>query len=198
MFMRWMAGYTGYFSLVCRFDALLCGALLALFLERCRRQGKPSWLGRVFGTILAPSSVTLAGILFAIRPVMGREIRISPLFLVIGLPLFSVTVTALIGLLLDRAGSAWLVGKLLRSRVLVFIGTISYTMYLVHIIAGAAVHRLFALARLRDALLAEAILSTLFTILISYASWHWVEKPLLGWKDRRFPNAPHPAEPTLS
>jgi peptidoglycan/LPS O-acetylase OafA/YrhL len=198
MLLRWMAGYTAYFSLLCRFDALLFGALLALLLEHWRHRGTPSWSGRSFAAIVTCSSVALAGILFAIRPILGREIRVSPLFLVVGLSLFSIAVAALIGLLLGRAGSSWWLGRLLRSRVLVFIGTISYTMYLVHILAGAAVHNLLALAALRLPPFVEAILATIFTILLAYASWHWLEKPLLRWKDRRFPNTPHPSEPTLS
>jgi peptidoglycan/LPS O-acetylase OafA/YrhL len=79
--------------------------------------------------------------------------------------------------------------------MLLFIGTISYTMYLVHVIAGAIVSKVAAATHTH---LPEAIIASLLTILIAYVSWHWLEKPLLRWKDRRFPNAPHPAEPTLS
>ncbi len=193
-----MAGYTAYFSLLCRFDALLFGALLALLLEHWRHRGAPSWSGRFFAAIIACSTVAVAGILLTIRPILGREIRVSPLFLVVGLSLCSIAVAALMGLLLGNAGNSWWFGRLLRSRVLVFIGTISYTMYLVHILAGAAVHNLLALAALRLPPFVEAILATIFTILVAYASWHWLEKPLLRWKDRRFPNTPHPVEPTLS
>ena len=198
MFARWMVGYIAYFSLICRFDALLFGALLALLLDHWRRRGAPSWSGRLFAAIFAISSTGIAAILFAIRPILGREIRSSPLFLVFGLSLFSIAVTASMGLLLGNAGKDWWIGRILRSRFLVFIGTISYTMYLVHILAGAAVHNLLALAALRISPFIEAILAAIFTILISYASWHWLEKPLLRWKDRRFPNSPHPAEPSLS
>jgi peptidoglycan/LPS O-acetylase OafA/YrhL len=198
MLLRWMAGYTAYFSLLSRFDALLFGALLALLFERWRHRGTPPWSGRFFAAIVACTSIAIAAILFAIRPILGREIRVSPLFLVVGLSLFSIGVAALIGLLLRNAGGNWWLGRLLRSRALVFIGTISYTMYLVHILAGAGIDSLFAVAGLRDAPVTEAMLSTLLTILISYASWHWLEKPLLRWKDRRFPNAPHPTEPVLS
>jgi peptidoglycan/LPS O-acetylase OafA/YrhL len=198
MFVRWMAGYIAYFSLLSRFDALLYGALLALLLERWRDRGTPPWSGRFFAMIVTCSSAAIAGILCAIRPILGREIRVSPLFLVIGLSLFSIAVAGLVGLLLRNAGNSWWLGRLLRSRVLVFLGTISYTMYLAHISAGAAVHNLLTLAVLRIPPIIEAIFATILTILISYASWHWLEKPLLRWKDRRFPNAPHPPEPRLS
>jgi peptidoglycan/LPS O-acetylase OafA/YrhL len=199
MLLRWMAGYIfAYFSLLCRFDALLVGALLAMLLEHWRRRATPTWSVRFFVTVGALSAAGLATVLFAIRPVLGREIRLSILFLVVGLSLFSVGVAALIGLLLQKAGGNWWLARLLRSRVLVFIGTISYTMYLVHVIAGAAIQNLAVAVDRQWSPFTQAILATLLTILLSYASWHFMEKPLLRWKDRRFPNSPHPAEPKLS
>ncbi len=199
MLLRWMAGYIfAYFSLLCRFDALLVGALLAMLFEHWRRRATPSWSVRFLVALGALSAAGLAAVLFAIRPVLGHEIRVSVLFLVVGLSLFSVGIAALIGLLLQKAGGNWWFARLLRSRVLVFIGTISYTMYLVHVLAGAAIQNLAAVAHWQAPPFTQAILATLLTILVSYASWHFMEKPLLRWKDRRFPNSPHPAEPRLS
>ncbi|HTV07739.1 MAG TPA: acyltransferase [Candidatus Aquilonibacter sp.] len=199
MLLRWMdGGLMAYFNLVSRFDTLLYGAFLALLFERWRRDGFPR---RTFFFLLSVCAGSVAGMVaiwFAIRPVLGREIRMSPLVLVIGLPIFAIGVASLIGMLLLRAGSDWWVARILRSRIFVFIGTISYTMYLVHIIAGTFVRKAVITAHLRMSLFSQGVIATLLTIVIAYLSWHWLEKPILQWKDRHFPSSPHPPEPALN
>ncbi len=198
MLMRWLGPEYAYLSLFSRFDALLFGGLLAMLLERWGRSGIPAWSGRFFAAVGGFSALSLAAILYAIRPVIGREIRASVLFVVFGLSIFSIGIAALMGLLLLRSGSNWWLARLLRTRVLVFIGTISYTMYLVHVIVIVSLHDLDSALRIGWSPLTEAILATILTILISYLSWHWLEKPLLRWKDQRFPGSPHPSEPTVN
>jgi peptidoglycan/LPS O-acetylase OafA/YrhL len=199
MLLRWMTGSLyAYFWLFCRFDALLYGALLAILFEHWRRRGIPRWAPSLFGYVLALSVVGIASILFAIRPVIDHEVRSSVLAMAFGLPLFSIGVSALMGLLFLRAGGNWWLSRVLRLRALLFIGTISYTMYLIHVIAGSAVASALRKSDLHWSDTTQALLSTILTILVAYASWHFLEKPLLRWKDSRFPNAPHPAEPQLS
>lgn len=199
MLARWMYGDPlAYFSMPCRFDALLYGSLLAMLLERWRRTGMPSRAVRFFTAVAISCALLLGAVLYRIRPVVGREIRLSILFMVFGLSLFSICVAAVMGLLLLRSGSNWWLARLLRARSLRFIGTISYTMYLVHLIIGTAVHDLGAVLHLGWPPLPEALVSAALTILVSYLSWHWLEKPLLRWKDRHFPASPHPREPALN
>ena len=196
MVIRWIVGTDmAYFSLPCRFDALLYGALLAILFDEWRRSGIPRWAASSFTSLFLVSCAGIGLILYAVRPILGREIRASVLFMVFGISLISIAFCALMGLLLLHAGGPWCLARILRIKVLLFIGTISYTMYLVHIIAGTIVSKV---ADATHAHLPEAVLAFLLTILMAYLSWHWLEKPLLRWKDRRFPNAPHPAEPTLS
>jgi peptidoglycan/LPS O-acetylase OafA/YrhL len=191
MVLRWLAGAMfAYFSLIFRFDALLFGALLAILLEHWRHHAKPAWADRMFTAVAAASALALAGVLSLISPILGREIRVSVLYLVFGLPLFSLIMTALLGLIILHQGGRRT--KLLRSPVLVFVGTISYTMYLVHLFAAIGIDRVVTRSPFT-----QAILASLLTIAVAYASWHWLEKPLLRWKDRRFPNTPHPAEPAV-
>ncbi|HEX5284900.1 MAG TPA: acyltransferase, partial [Bryocella sp.] len=199
MFLRWIDGTElAYFTLLCRFDALLYGAFVAILFENWRRNGIPRWASSFFTWVALLSCGALAAILFAIRPIVGREIRQSVLFMVFGYPLISIVVSAVIGLFVARSGSGWWFARIFRSRALIFIGTISYTMYLVHLIVGTWVLDAVSLARWHWSDTALAFVSTLFTILLAYASWHWLEKPLLRWKDRYFPNSPHPTEPKIS
>lgn len=193
---RWMDGTVlAYFSLLSRFDALLYGALLAILFDEWRRSGIPRWAASSLTFVFFAACGAIALILYAVRPFIGREIRASILFLVFGISLISIAFSSLMGLVLLRAGGPSWLARILRIRVLLFIGTISYTMYLVHVIAGTIVSKAAAATHTR---LPEALIASLLTILIAYLSWHWLEKPLLRWKDRRFPNAPHPAEPALS
>lgn len=197
--LRWVdAQPLAYFDLFLRFDALVYGALLALLMEHWRRKGTPRWAARLFLWLIAICLAVVASSLAAIHPVLGREIRNSPLILAIALPAFCVAVVSAIGLVLMRAGTDWQLARLLRSGPLQYIGTISYTMYLVHLIASDLVLRV---AKLMDRgtsfVLLQNVVSVLLTIAIARASWHYVERPLLKWKDRRFPGSPHPPEPAL-
>jgi peptidoglycan/LPS O-acetylase OafA/YrhL len=202
MVIRW--GYGGssaeYFGLIFRFDALMYGAMLALLVTRWNPRAIPRGAGRVFAGIFWAAVVGVAVILFLLRPVVGYEVRDSPLFLVLGLPLISVGAAAVVGLLVLRSGSGWWLARVMRWRAMQYLGTISYTMYLVHVLAAIAMeHALGWLGRSmhHGLFFVEAVLSTLLTIGIARASWHFMEKPLLRWKDRRFP-ATRVAEPVLN
>lgn len=197
MLLRWINGtWFAYFTLVCRFDALLFGALLAILLAHWRRHGTPRWASSLLAAALLLTVVSLTAIAYSVRPVLGRELRDSPLFIVFGYTLIPLGASALIGLLVLHA-DRWYTTPF-RVKVLLFVGTISYTMYLLHLIAAGAVAGLLSSAHWQVTPTLEAVLASLLTVAGAYASWHWLEKPLLRWKDRRFPNTPHPAEPSLS
>lgn len=189
-----------YFAIFCRFDTLIYGAFLALLVERWHRGGKaiiePRHLVRLFWV----AAIVLGAIMFAIRPVIGYEIRQSPLFLVFGIPALSLGAVSVIGLLVFRSNTDWWLARLLRTRGMQAVGTVSYTMYLVHVLAGyivahAVLHLKWNISS--HMLFAEALLSTMLTFAVARLSWHYFEKPLLHWKDRYFPGAPHPPEPML-
>jgi peptidoglycan/LPS O-acetylase OafA/YrhL len=181
-----------YFGIFFRLDSLLYGALLALLMERWNRLNLPKWRPRTFGFIFVGSLAGLAVIFLAIGPVLGREIRQSSLFEVFGLPLISIATTALIGILLLKANSSWWFSRLLRTRIAQLIGTVSYTLYLVHVLAFIAVWEigewLSHTLNLRLPSFVIAVISTLLAIAIAKLSWHLLEKPILQWKDRHFPS----------
>lgn len=198
--LRWYANDSmASLQIAFRLDALMYGAFLALLFHRWRTTSLPSWATTAFQATFAGSIAGLAGILVAIHPILNREVRSSPLFLSFGLSLISLATVALLGLLIVRAESDWWFARLMRTRPFQSVGTISYTMYLVHIVAASVVMRVAGLLhRGTEALLLQAICSTILTVLVARASWHYFEKPLLRWKDRAFPNAPHPPEPALN
>jgi peptidoglycan/LPS O-acetylase OafA/YrhL len=201
MAVRWSCGDIGAIvGVIYRFDALIYGAFLALLLERRRNSRLPAATRLVFYFLFFASVIGISWILFVLRPVVGYEIRQSPLFLVFGLPLISLATASSLGVIILRANSKWWLARLLRTGFMQFVGTISYTMYLVHMLAVLFISHMlrpFAHYIPRGYLLIEAFLSIILTIAAARLSWHYLEKPLLRWKDRHFPGT-KVAEPTLS
>ena len=197
--LRWSANtYMSYVEVAFRFDALLYGALLALLFDQWQRNVRPRWSVNLLRATFLGAVAAIAVILYVIHPIAGREIRSSPLFMVFGLPMISIAAVALLGLLVLHAESGWWFARLMRTRLFQSLGTISYTMYLLHIVVATVVVK--AAARLHtgaNALFAQAVFSSVVTILLARASWHYFEKPLLRWKDRTFPSAPSPPAPAL-
>lgn len=198
--LRWIAATDrAYFDLFFRFDALLYGAFLALLLEHWRRTSVPRWATTFFSVLLGLCAAVVAACLLAIRPILGLEIRSSPLVLVVALPAFCLGAACVIALLVLRANGPWWLARLLRTRPFQYIGTISYTMYLVHVLMAVIVLQALRVVHHPNASpFLQAIVATVLTILLARLSWHFLEKPLLRWKDRRFPSAPHPPEPKLN
>jgi peptidoglycan/LPS O-acetylase OafA/YrhL len=191
--------HLAYFGIFFRFDSLLYGAFLALILNSWKRTSIPVWAARGFSIVFFLAMAGEIGILFCLRPILGREIRDSPLLLGPGLSLMGVATASLIGLLVLRSNTDWWFARLLRLSTLQFLGTISYTMYIVHIIVALVVMVAFTrLERLlpEGYLFIESLVSALVTIAIARLSWHFLEKPLLRWKDRLFPSV-QIEEPTL-
>lgn len=187
----WGGGVDGYTGIFFRFDALVYGAFLALLLKRWKHGSYPVQLGRTFIWLLRGSAFAIAIMLFALWPVVGREIRDSPLFLAFGLPAISIASSSVVGLLVVRAESNWWFCRLMRTAAMQFIGTISYTMYLVHILAALLIVKLVGWTGAGSStpvLLVEAVASSILAIIIARLSWQYMEKPLLSWKDRRFPS----------
>jgi peptidoglycan/LPS O-acetylase OafA/YrhL len=189
--LRWYyPGDLSYFGIFFRFDSLLYGAILAIALEKWN---KPSHIPRnlfILRFLFLLGVLGVVASLLLIRPVLGYEIRDSPLIEVVGIPSFCLAAAAILGMLVRRAGSSWWLAKLLRTPIFQFLGVISYTMYLVHVLAALlvmmAIHRLMHV-RMDDLSLSASIVSAFLTVLIARLSWHYLEKPLLRWKDRRFP-----------
>jgi peptidoglycan/LPS O-acetylase OafA/YrhL len=175
---RWLcfSGRGDYFSIFYRFDALIYGAMLALAMDSiARNPGAARWW---LSATLAASLAVLSGTLLMIRPILGLEIRASAPFMVVGLPMISITVASLVGLLVLKAGSLDPSARFLRSWPMRSVGTISYTLYLVHIFFY------LVLTRTLGAGLLGAVGSTLAAMLFATVSWKLVEAPILGWKSQ--------------
>ena len=180
------AGYVAQVVLTpCRFDALCVGGFLALAvrsvgLERVARTARRS-LGPLLGLVLLASGWnavrgTLSDVVLPIRGTL------------IALTFGAVLVTSL------SAQTGSVLSRLLRSRVMCFLGTRSYGLYVFHgIIAyGIGEHRaaldgLSAKVGSGPALLIAAAAGTGLSILVATVSYELFEKPFLRLKKRLAP-----------
>ncbi|MFT4113456.1 acyltransferase family protein [Silvibacterium sp.] len=185
-----------YLSIITRFDALLYGALLAIYFDSLSLS-RTRWIERGLQATAFVAAFAIALIVFAIHPVPGADVRQAPLFISLGLTFISIGAASIIGLLVLRSNSDWWLSRLLRTRPFQFIGTISYSMYLFHMIIAFVVDRAITATHKQPHEIIKAILSIGLTISMAWLSWHFIEKPLLRWKDRRFP-AVKVAEPSLN
>lgn len=171
----------------CRMDSLTMGGLLVFVL----RDGSDS-LKRSLSQAAIPLSVGALALLLSFK--RGT------------LPLdslgYSLTAAAT-GAWLVRvlSGDAPLFSKILRNRILMHIGKVSYGLYLLHVLVRFAfmsspVGTYFADYRedLGLGLLRLTILIGL-SLLAATASWTYFERPVLKLKNRWAPNSPPPSQP---
>jgi peptidoglycan/LPS O-acetylase OafA/YrhL len=166
----------------CRMDALAAGALVSLALKSGHIE-KVKILARI-----APIALVLAiGALLAWT-------RAELPFVVLGYSLNIAASVTLLARLLISPDSAWL-RKLFRNSALVYLGKISYGLYLLHLIARAIVSRCLASftsietrSDLMGSLLQFACM-TLLAILLATVSYYLFESPILRLKDRWAPSS---------
>ncbi|MGH9415395.1 MAG: acyltransferase family protein [Terriglobales bacterium] len=191
--LRWWvhtAGFTEYRFLPARCDSLAWGALLAWMLHRHGAAIAARWL--------KPLGWSAAAGLVALIASTGGS-RSSPVFAVFGYTALAALFCAVVGWLVLTSGSAALPARLLRLPPARYLGQISYMLYLVHYPVLTAVAGWTSLnwgaggfaVVLRDAIAMIAALG------IAAVSWHWLEAPILHFKDRRLPS-PAVAEPAVA
>ncbi|MBV8436733.1 MAG: acyltransferase [Silvibacterium sp.] len=190
---RWFGflGFDTYFDFFSRIDVLMGGALLALWVEHRRELPKPAQerCDSMLLWISAACALLLAVILYTGRPVIGREIRNDCLFMVFGLPLITLGFSGLLNHIIKHGGSNRRLHRVLRIKPLVAIGTISYTLYLVHVpvlflVNEAAAHLRFLSVQSYTGSLVVALTSFLCSLSVASLSFRYFESPILKYKNR--------------
>lgn len=171
--LRWLGfiGFDSYMSIYCRFDALMFGAFVAMLISMNVPQ-------EMLSGVLIAAGCLGAGVLVALLLSMGNvlnlEVRADHIFTVFGIPSLSLMAASAIGLAVAKSGRNHLL--LLRLRALRFVGSISYTLYLVHGLVYLYLLHFFqptwfvSLGALGCA------------VSLSWLSWRYIERPILEWK----------------
>jgi len=167
-----------YYFFPARMDTLALGSLLALLRHSGRSFHVPGWLP------LAGLAVPLALLLRIPAP------RGGVFFAVFGYTLLAIAMALVVAFVLDRSATAHPICRVLRSRLLVRLGTISYMFYLIHLFVFRVVTESFSNFVLshggptRLTGLIVAMVSLAVTVLVAELSWRYFESPILSLKSR--------------
>jgi peptidoglycan/LPS O-acetylase OafA/YrhL len=173
--LRWLTGGgANFFTTV---DVLISGALLALWLER--RSTVPS-IQRFLSDRVIGATALCSALLFVLLSVLHRDRIVCSLI--------EVAVAGGLSWIIINSGSPHPIMAMMRCKPLVYLGTISYMAYLIHLPMYFIVRSAFYLTTMgmpdTEASWIVAVSSILATILFASFSWKYFESPLLGLKDR--------------
>jgi peptidoglycan/LPS O-acetylase OafA/YrhL len=176
------AGLAAYVLLPFRWDPLLLGVLVAWMFQDTQWKGRMIQARRSLRFIFAISATCMLWLAMSARGVIMASSVTSWGYTLVALFYASGLVLILSG------GMPWLTG-LLRGRSLVWLGTVSYGVYLFHEGINSACHRLLMHAEPRFVTAGEmgaTGLSILLTLSLAAASWKWFEKPIVDRSHRKF------------
>ena len=172
--LRWFAGNaTEFFSSV---DLLIVGAILALWMEQRESlpktlRARADWWIDICAVL---ALISFVGLTFLHRDRMSRS-------------LVALFVFGALAWLIRHAKSNHLLCGFLRLRPMVYLGTISYTLYLIHLpmyfVVRSVLYERTATWSPTAQAWAIAACSIIATILFAGASWKFYELPILSFKD---------------
>jgi len=182
---------------VFRFDSLAAGGCVALlFCAAGTGYLKQKFLDRGLVLTIMLSSFALLVLSGYCGIFRGVDVRSTLSFSMFGFTLLSILCASVVGACARWIGSPSIIPRLLRSKVGVYLGNISYMMYLVHlpiyVLIQLIIIRYFGKNRVFEAniglVVLWGILAVVCTIVLASLSWKYFEGPILRLKDRRFPS----------
>lgn len=160
---------TEYLGFITRFDTLAIGACVAIFLR-----SRPTFAGWKLMTPIVPLSAILLWLCVHCGIFQGVNVCSTESFSIFGYSLIALIFGCLVAGCVQLEGHRAL--SLLRLKPVVYLGTISYTMYLTHSVIYVSMVRIFASDLLRGLSCAT------LTIFTAALSWKYFESPILKWK----------------
>ena len=162
-----------YRALETRMDQLAAGCLLAVLLRipRWRRHFEQLARWRWPLPTLVAGLVLSMSVLHDTDTVAGKQLfgfALETVLIVVMLPL----------VLLEARGRGW-AARLLNAPALVFIGQISYGMYLYHPFVTHPIHK--AVVRLSGSPSMGILVALAGLVVVSWASFRWFEQPMRAW-----------------
>jgi len=166
--------YFEYFGFIPRLDTLALGGCLALLLR-----AKPNISRWVLLAPILPVVLGLGWLCVHCGLLRGVEVRSTELFSVVGYTLLALLFGCVVATCVRCEGHPLLTP--LRLKPLIYIGTISYTMYLTHA-------EIYVIAsRVCRGELIRGLASMLATVAVAGVSWKYFESPILrlrNWPER--------------
>jgi len=191
---------------VFRFDSLAAGGCVALlFCAAGKGYLEQRLLDRGLVVGMVSSSLALFLLSKHCGVFRGVDVRTTWMFSVFGYTLLAILCAAVVGTCVRWSNSPRSIPRLLRSKLAVYLGTISYMMYLIHlptyVLIQLVILRYLGNGRAfetNDGLVALwGILAVACTIALAGLSWKYFEGPILRLKEKRFPSFA-PSRPVLS
>jgi peptidoglycan/LPS O-acetylase OafA/YrhL len=185
------------FGFVFRFDSLAAGGCVALLLRGLDLGPLTrKVLDRGLISVIVVSSLGLAFLTTVCGAWRGVDVRTTFTFSVFGYSLLAMMCASIVGACELWRGELGSLSKLLRSQTAVYVGTVSYTMYLIHlptyVVVQLVMVRLFGpdtIASSRVSAVVCGVLATTCTVALAGLSWKYIETPILRMKETRFPVA---------
>jgi peptidoglycan/LPS O-acetylase OafA/YrhL len=179
-----------FFFFPCRFDSLMMGSLLSLiFIAANQGEILRSALIRGLGAAGVLSLLCLVPLSIHDGLLRRMELRSALSFTAFGYSLLGVVFASVVGLCVIFGESAKWWCRFLRMKPMVYIGTVSYMMYMIHISVWVTVYKIFS--RLEGPRMIPGLLigflSTVGTIGVAAISWKFLETPMLAFKNYSFP-----------
>jgi peptidoglycan/LPS O-acetylase OafA/YrhL len=176
---------------VCRMDGLLIGGIVALM-------ATAGYTRTTFARVAWASLLVGGAAVAALVAIDGGPVYHGKFMLIFGFTAFATLFAGLIDLVLLSQPGGW---RVLRGRVLRFVGERSYAVYLLHFPVVIGAYQLFATETVRDVLrplcqavgcslpLYAAYLGSVLggSLLLAQVTWLLLERPCLRLK-RRFPS----------
>jgi len=159
------------YSTFTRLDPIALGILIALFGDKLPRFSR--WERVMLFLCGSVMWVLTSAFCLPDRPDIA-----SPWRLTVGLPL---TALGSVAILLSVANSQH---PFLRQKPLVYLGKISYGLYVLHLFALSGAARLIPAQSARLTLLLQSGVGLLLTVLLASVSYRWLERPFLRLKER--------------
>lgn len=176
-------GFEAYsYSSFTRYDELAFGAIVAV--GRSEYSVKMERFARQTSSVLLPGLFIMLATTLAFFGVWAPQVE-NPLLRIIGYTLLAaISAGLIIKALYGNADG--LFRKLLRVRGLIFIGTISYGLYIYHLFIQSVVIDWVRDSPHLNGIVGVAVLTLTITFVVTYTSYRFFEMPLLRLK-RHFP-----------
>lgn len=189
----------GALGFLFRFDALAAGGCIALmFLAVKSGHVKSRLVDRGLALTIIISSLVFVLLIWYLGQFRGVDTRSTLAFSALGYTLLAVLCASVVGACARWSGSLSIFPRVLRSKVAVYLGTVSYMMYLIHMPAYVSVQLMILkfFGKSDGLVLLQGTLAILATIAAASFSWRYFETRILRLKHRQFP-APARPEPAL-